>query len=386
MIEFSNIFKQLQEVGICCLHDDATTQQHAVLVARGLECTSELVNRLISLSGGLVLVAISQARANAFGLTPMNSVRSNLLEGGFTFKNQTSNNNFLVSVEAREGVTTGISASDRATTIRALCASTPNSRKLIQPGHIFPVQVASGGVLVKNTLIEGAHDLINIVYASDGALFIDLLNSAGELLSAEEQIELSAKYGFPRLGLSSLVRHRLESECLVSKVAQAVLPVQSAGEFKSILYRSTLHNGEHLALVKGDLSGDEPVLVRVQAEQTFTDVFGLGAKRDESPEGALSSRQNLHLSLSKIEERGRGVLLYLRRTQPDYLQSVVSSGQGSTHNQVTMMREYGVGAQILRDLGVTQVELLTNSRKSLAGVKTFGIDIVKQTPVAQITV
>ncbi|RIL00863.1 MAG: bifunctional 3,4-dihydroxy-2-butanone-4-phosphate synthase/GTP cyclohydrolase II, partial [Proteobacteria bacterium] len=177
----------------------------------------------------------------------------------------------------------------------------------------------------------------------------------------------------PLITLSALTRHRLENEALVYRAAEARLPTQLAGELRTFVYRSRLHHGEHLALVKGEIAPDKPVLTRVQPEFTFADVFG----GDNPP-----SRAQIKRSLQAIGERECGVFVYLRRASEGQLSSQISRWeQRFNEKPASMMREYGLGAQILRDLGVRKVELLTGSKKNLVGLKTFGIEIVSQLPL-----
>lgn len=363
-------FAGFKSSGLAILRDETQPANLArsVLVAAAEGITTERVNEVLSLSGGHLYVAITSQRANAFLLTPMFRPHTPGLS-----ESPAPDLKMCVSVEAREGVTTGISASDRAATISVLGESTPNPRRLVKPGHVFPVEVRDGGVLVKNALAEGALDLVRITGHSDAALFVDLLDKRGEFLDTPAVCELSAAASLPILELGQLVRFRLESEKLVYRVAEARLPTRLAGEVRSIVYRSTIHSGEHLALVKGALTPDEPVLTRVQPEFTFADVFG----GDNPP-----TRSQLHRSLEAIGVNGSGVLLYLRRPHAGELRRQVESWNDKFHERSgAMMREYGLGAQILRDLGVHKVRLLTGSRKNLVGLKPFGVEIVSQEPL-----
>jgi 3,4-dihydroxy 2-butanone 4-phosphate synthase/GTP cyclohydrolase II len=330
------------------------------------------MNRLLSLTGGLPFVALSPERAAAFLLPsmarPSTSPGKKLVAEAFPLQ--------CVSVEAREGISTGISAADRALTVAILGAPTPQPRKLVKPGHIFPVETREGGVLVKMSIPEAALDLVTLSGFSDAALYMDLLGSDGAYMSEAATRELSATHKLPVITLTALVEYRLEQEPLISKIAEANLPTQEAGDVRAIIYRSKIHDVEHVALVKGDVSTGAPVLVRVQSENTIADVFGGG-----SP----PSREHLKNSLRLIGARGAGVLLYLRRSSLLMEQSAKSQAHGNTSlalpaslGGAMMMREYGVGAQILRNLGVNKIELLTGTTRSMAGLSSFGIDIVSQ--------
>ncbi len=369
MLQIPDFLEELTRSRLGVLIDDLGSSR-AALVAPAQEISAELVNRALALSGGLTFVALSQERAAALMLPEMSrpepSAAPNAREGDSL--------KMLSSVEAREGITTGISASDRAATLRILGAKMPHPRDLVKPGHIFPVEARTGGVLVKAAIPEGALDLVSLAGFSDAALFIDLLGASGELLSSEEAARFASDHGIAAAALSELISYRLHREPLVTRTAEATIPSQIAGELRGITYRSAIHDVEHIALVKGDVSHGGPVLVRVQAENTLSDVFGGGSR---------SSRAQLQASLRAIAERGSGVLLYLRRPHIEETNGERHSVQTPAQraNQARMMREYGVGAQILRDLGITQIEVLSSSSKSLSGLASFGLTIVSQQPI-----
>lgn len=340
-----------------------------MLVSPAQGMSGALMNRLLELTGGLTFVALSNRRAAGFMLPPM--ARPQTSPAALALSSHS-----CISVDAREGITTGISVEDRAATLRVLGEEQPQPRKLVKPGHVFPVETATGGVLVRNALPEGALDLVLIAGFTDAALFMDLLTPSGEFMERREQLALAAAENIPRIALSELIRQRLETEKLVYKFAEARLPTRFSGELRSFIYKSKLHEGEHLALVRGEIDPRQPVLTRVQTEATFSDVFG-----GVHPPTRFSIRR----SLEAIRAHGSGVLLYLRRSAPGYLQrQVLESGGGEIDAQpASIMREYGIGAQILHDLGVRKIELLTNSGHNLVGLKSFGIEIVSQRPLPQ---
>ncbi|MBN8548712.1 MAG: 3,4-dihydroxy-2-butanone-4-phosphate synthase [Deltaproteobacteria bacterium] len=350
---------------IAVLWDDSSVAGRAVLISPAQDISASCVNTLVALTGGLPFVAVTPTRATAFMLSKMSrpalhpSPQSQLSDDYL---------NICVSVEAREGVSTGISAADRAATIRVLGEEQPNPRKLVKPGHIFPVETRSGGVLVKNALPEGACDISRISGYTDAAVFLDLLDVRGDFLAPHGQEQLCAANDIPRIALSELTRYRLSSESLVHRIAEAKLPTQLAGELRSLIFKSSIHEGEHLALIKGEIDPDKPVLTRVQTEFTFADVFG-----GSTP----PSRSTLHRALKAIGDNGSGVLVYLRRPSFGELCRQISDSAVS-QKPAAIMRDYGLGAQILRDLGVRKVELLTGSKKNLVGIRPFGIEIVSQ--------
>lgn len=360
---------EFQRRKIAVVVDDSAETGRAILVAPCQDIDAPRVNELVSLSGGILFAALSPERTSSLLLPPMSRPHTSVGRAHDPHEQL----DLCVSVEAREGVTTGISAADRATTLRVLGDPQPNPRKLVKPGHIFPLQVREGGVLVRSALPEAALDVVRIAGFSDAAAFIDLIDAAGDFMSLAAATRLAGESGLPVFTLSALVQWRLAHETLVTRVAEARLPTRLAGEVRSCIYRSVIHSGEHFALVKGEIESDRPTLTRVQPEFTFTDVFG-----GSTP----NSRALLDASLQAIGRHGSGVLIYLRRPARGQLRSQVARAhEPNDDGSVNMMREYGLGAQILRDLGVRRIELLANSQRDLSSVRAFGLEIVAQRPL-----
>jgi 3,4-dihydroxy 2-butanone 4-phosphate synthase/GTP cyclohydrolase II len=364
---FGDFVERFRRLRLGILIDDQGPTR-AALISPAQEISASEVNRILLLSGGLTFVALSSERAQAFLLEPMmrptlpiphskNAVAPLIKQ--------------FVSVEAREGVTTGISADDRATTLRILGHPTAQPRALVKPGHIFPVATHDGGVLAKATIAEGALDTVKEAGFVDAALFVDLLSSSGELASNDEARALANREGIPVATLSELISHRLLREPLVTRVAESRIPTALAGDVRALIYRSRIDDVEHIALVKGDISPESPVLVRVQSENTLSDVFGATPS---------SSRTLLHAALTAIGEHDCGVFLYLRRP---HIEATTARERESTQpaQSSVLMREYGVGAQILRDLGVSKIELLTSTPRALVGLPSFGLTIISQRPI-----
>lgn len=374
MATFSERLSVFTRTRLCVLHDDVG-EDRSVIVAPAHDITHEQVNFILANTGGLTFVALTEERAGAFMLEYMPRITRDEREptGSAPLIQYTS-------VEAREGVTTGISAADRATTIRILGAESPQPRELVKPGHIFPVEARGGGVLVKASVSEAALDTVRLAGYTDAALFVDLLGSSGELLRREQAAAWAVTHKFPTISISELVQHRLHHEPLIRRLSEATIPTHTAGEVRAIAYSSSIHDVEHLAIVKGSLETTEPVLVRVQVEHTIADVFG-----GSTP----ASRQQITNSLRAISEHGRGVMLYLRRASlldtPLFATGEVHLTTSSATAAATTMREYGVGAQILRDLGISSIELLSSTQRTLVGLDSFGITVARQRPIPEYT-
>jgi len=361
--DFKNILEAFKRREMLLITDDCADLGRGVLVTWAENISESILNELISLSRGLPFVVMGPSRVAAFDIAKMNETRR------FSMNRDAEAQGFCVSVEAREGVASGISISDRACTIRILAEKIPDSRKLVSPGHIFPVEARDGGVLVKNSLKEAALDIVKAFHCSEAALVFDLLDNKGEYLTEAQQIALANKNQIPILKLSQVIRFRLQEERIVKRIAQTVIPSRYGGEMKAYVYESRLHGGEHLALVKGEVDSTTPILTRVQTENTFTDVFG-GINN--------SSKGIIETSLNMINQRGCGVFLYLRKIDSGVVTKQVSKVSMSPDAiNPERMREYGIGAQILLDLGVKKIKLLTNSKNKLVGLNTFGIDIVE---------
>ncbi|NLF24828.1 MAG: hypothetical protein GX589_04125 [Deltaproteobacteria bacterium] len=350
--------------GLGILQDDVDPQQRAVLVAACERIDYDLLNQVFTISGGVPLVALSPMRAEAFLFARMTRPGAGI--GGAVGTAY----QMYISVDAREGITTGISISDRLRTLNILGEAQPQPRKLVRPGHIFPVETREGGVLVRNALPEGALDLARISGFSDAALLVDLLDQNGGYLTPSSQSRLAQVQALPTTTLSELTAYRLQTEPLVVRVAEASLPTAATGLLRSYIYRSKLYGGEHLALVKGEISPVQPVLTRVQMEFTAADVFG----------GVFPpTRSQIHACLRAIGDGPTGVFLYLRRSVKGHLKEQVHAlSLGKPPQRPLNLREYGIGAQILYDLGARRIELLTNTPSDLASLKSFGLEVVSQ--------
>jgi 3,4-dihydroxy 2-butanone 4-phosphate synthase/GTP cyclohydrolase II len=354
---------------LALLVDDSGDQKRVVFLSPAGTLTEERAAFILNHAGGHFFVALSEARCNSF-MIPRMEQPSSLAQGELLARSSTFLSEARVSVEAREGVGTGISAADRATTVRALASKDPSPRAIVKPGHVFPVQVKDGGLLVKNSFAEAAYDTC-ILSEYDGiALFCEALNPQGEFFNEKELVRFARDLELPLITISELISYRIENEQIIERIVETKLPTHLAGQLRALVYKSKLHDTTHLALVKGDIDEKNVVLTRVQPEFTIGDIFST-----KNP----PTRESLDRSLSLIGERGAGVLLYLRKPESGQLELQVADWESNASRPpASTMREYGLGAQILRDIGVKRIELLTRSKRNLVGLKPFGIEIVKQ--------
>ncbi|MEZ4753123.1 MAG: 3,4-dihydroxy-2-butanone-4-phosphate synthase [Bdellovibrionota bacterium] len=348
---------------VIIVEDDVTGVSRSILVSPAGTIDQKTTNIFSSFSGGLVYAALSKERQNQFQLDLM-SDRSALAV----------NNEFqmCVSVEAREGVTTGISAADRTETLNVLGDPEPSPRKLVKPGHIFPVVAQDGGTLVRPGLAEAALDLMRYCDAVSAAAFVDILDKNGEFASKDFIKEFANQHELPIISISELVRYRLENEVLVERISEAKLPSKIAGNVIARAYIDKISGSEHIAIISGEINPEIPVPIRVQRENLIDDLFG----------GEKSSRQSLQKSLKYMADFGSGVFVYIAR--PNSLTESDQSHSEIQNFQARMLREYGIGAQILREIGVTKARLLTHTSKNLVGLKSFGIEIVSQEPIPEL--
>jgi len=242
---------------------------------------------------------------------------------------------------------------------------TPDPSQLVKPGHIFPVIAKNGGVLVRSAIPEALIDIATGSGFSDATLFLDILDSSGDLAKRDFVLDMAKLHNLPLLSISDVVRERLIKEPLVERIAETRLPLATGELFRGVAYRSVLDGGEHLAVVKGEIKSDEPCLVRVQVEDRFSDIFG-GVDKD--------ARVSITSTLELIEDHSCGVLLYLRK----------DSSHESRRISGASMREYGLGARILRDLGVTKINLISSTTPNISGLGNFGLEIVGYSPLFKV--
>ena len=292
---------------------------------------------------------------------------------------------FTVSIEARTGVSTGISAADRARTIQAAVAPDAKPGDLISPGHIFPLRARDGGVLVRTGQTEGSVDISRLAGLTPAGVICEIMNDDGTMARMPDLEKFAEKHNLKIATIADLVEYRLREDVLIKREAEARIPTEHAGEFKAVIYTNSVDSHEHIALVKGDISQVERVLVRVHSECLTGDVFG---------SSRCDCGLQLKAAMKMIDQEGAGIVLYMRqegrgiglvnKLKAYCLQDNEGMDTVEANHKLGFksdLRDYGIGAQILRDLGVKKMAILTNNPKKIVGLEGYGIEVVERIPL-----
>ena len=355
------------------LMDDEDRENEGDLCMAAEKVTPEAINFMAKLGRGLICMPMAEERIDALGLPMMVAKNTAPLGTAFT-----------MSFDARREVTRGVSAEDRATTILTATRKDARPEDFVVPGHVFPLRARKGGVLVRTGQTEGSVDLSRLAGLDPSGIICEIMREDGTMARLPDLEEFAVEYGLKIATIADLIHYRLEHDSLVHRVAEARLPTQYGGEFTAHVYTSDVDEAEHFVLVKGEISPDEPVLVRPHAEYVPGDVFGYTF-------GNTSAL--LQQSMAMIAAAEKGVILYLRQggqgeqlfrdTSRADKHTNKNAEQASTNpgSQLRDFRDYGIGAQILRDLGVRKMRLLTNSPRRLVSLPGYGLEVVETVPL-----
>jgi len=352
------------------LVDDEDRENEGDLFMAAEKVTPDAINYMAKYGRGLICLSLTGEKADSLDLPPMVDNNQSPLGTGFT-----------VSIEARCGVTTGISAADRATTILTAVAENTKPRDLVRPGHVFPLRAKDGGVIVRAGQTEGSVDFSRLAGLNPSGVICEIMDEDGTMARMPSLEKFSDEHGIGICTIADLIEYRMRTESFVRRAAETVIPTIFAGEFKALVYENDVDKLLHIAMVKGEIDPDQPVLVRVHSECLTGDIFG-SLRCDCGPQ--------LQQAMTMIESEGNGVLLYIRQEGRgiglvNKLKAYALQDEGFDTVEANEklgfkpdMRNYGIGAQILVDLGVRKMRLLTNNPKKMVGLEGYGLSVVDQ--------
>ncbi len=337
-------------------HEDRENEGDLVIPAQ--MATPDAINFMATHGRGLICLAMTNERLDALGLPMMASSNSSRHETAFT-----------VSIEAREGVTTGISVHDRAHTIAVAIDSRSTAADIATPGHVFPLRARNGGVLDRAGHTEAAVDISRLAGLNPSGVICEIMNDDGTMARRDDLIAFAQRHGLKVATIADLISYRRRHDHFVERRLESRFSSRYGGEFNLALYVNTLNYAEHVALWKGDISSGEPVLVRMHAMNVLDDVLG---------DSASGKAGELQQAMRMIGEAGRGVVVLIREPSADALSSSLESRLGGEPKGGAQLRDYGVGAQILLDLGVRDMILLSNTKRTIVGLEGYGLKVAGQ--------